>query len=284
MLERKVQGPFEITAKENGCIIFITAPTPDTLIATSKHTIPEPIDNAGSHGGMGYRWLLRHLASTQTESVSSLASWVHKYRLTLVAELCDDGFEEHVVPYPTSGLYLHGINYNTTTLRTLPISVVHAVAHRFGFLTVDARSLSTLADVQRLADRVQADPKWNGGKESEGMVVRCRLDNRDFFFKVKNDTYLVYREYRELTKALLKATGIEVPAKKPKVRYEKSWYYVAWLLLRVVDHPEWFTHYLENKGVVKVRQAFEEAWDNGQVALLDVDHVDRYVERDTKGW
>jgi tRNA splicing ligase len=236
---------------------------------------------------MGYRWLLDHLGSTMTESPSSLASWVHHYRLTLVAELCDDGFEEHVVPYSTSGLYLHGINYNTTTLRTLPISVVHAVARRFGFLTVDAQSLSTLADVRLLADRVHTDPKWNGGKESEGMVVRCQLDNHDFFFKVKNDTYLVYREYRELTKQLLKVTpeiGVAVPLKKPKVRYEKAWYYVAWLLLRVVDHPEWFAHYLENKGVVKVRLAFEQDWDAGNVALLDVEHVDRWVERDSKGW
>ncbi|KAI8333146.1 RNA ligase-domain-containing protein [Chlamydoabsidia padenii] len=293
ILNKQVQGPFEITAKENGCIIFITADTPTQLLATSKHTIPAPRDDSTSHGGMGYRWLMTHLEASH-QSPTDLAAWLYKHRVTLVAELCDDEFEEHVVPYREKrGLYLHGINYNTTTLRTLPIKTVHEVAHHYGFLTVESKQVEDWAEVRRLADTIQQNSTtslpWSvdeQGKESEGLVIRCRRQGDDFFFKVKNDIYLVYREYREVTKALLKVNGSLVTLacldKKPKIRYEKTLYYVYWLQERIVNHPEWFYHYLDNKGVVAVRQAFEQDWNNGLLVGLDSDHLDRLVDRDSK--
>ncbi|ORZ17775.1 RNA ligase-domain-containing protein [Absidia repens] len=311
VLEKETHGPYDITAKENGCIIFIAAASSTDLIATSKHTIPEPKDSQSSHGGMGYRWLLQHLASVNC-APESLAAWLHHHRVTLVAELCDDDFEEHVVPYRTDrGLYLHGINFNTTTLRTWPIQQVHQVAKQFGFRTVATRPIPDLPSVRRLANTIQQNTTgvltWmdeEEARESEGIVIRCRRrrqqqqHDEDFFFKVKNDTYLVYREYREVTKALVevvtddtnndrprvifKTAGGAGAGKKPKIRFEKTLYYVPWLRARVLDHPEWFYQYASNKGVVAVRQAFEKDWHDGKLVELDVDNLDSLVERDSR--
>ncbi|CAO3598338.1 unnamed protein product [Absidia cylindrospora] len=273
------------------------------LIATSKHTIPEPKDSRSSHGGMGYCWLLQHLASVNC-APESLAAWLHQHRVTLVAELCDDDFEEHVVPYRTDrGLYLHGINYNTTTLRTWPIQQVQQVAAQFGFRTVATTSIPDFPSVRRLATAIQQNTTgiltWmdeQEERESEGIVIRCRRrqKDQDFFFKAKNDTYLVYREYREVTKALVEVAVTEddrprvtfndggASGKKPKIRYEKTLYYVPWLRARVLDHPEWFYQYASNKGVVAVRQAFEKDWHDGKLVDLDVDNLNSLVERDSR--
>ncbi|KAI8084858.1 RNA ligase-domain-containing protein [Halteromyces radiatus] len=302
-LEKDTKGPYEITAKENGCIIFIAAISNTEIVATSKHMIPDPLTGGTSHGGIGYRWALEHLDSVG-RTPEELAAWLFKYRVTMVAELCDDEFEEHIVPYRTleeRGLYLHGINYNTTTLHTLPMQTVRSVAHYFGLRTVDTKMMDDLGSVRQLADSIQQNTTgifdWmdnNNSRESEGIVVRCQQQQHDFFFKVKNDTYLMYREYREVTKALVQvnvdhhstlSVSIKQPksnTKKPKVRFEKTLYYVHWLEQRVKDHPEWFKDYLHNKGIVAVRQAFEQDWQDGKITHLDDRDLNRLVERDTK--
>ncbi|ORZ23344.1 RNA ligase-domain-containing protein [Absidia repens] len=320
-LEKETEGPYDITAKENGCIIFIAALSSTSIVATSKHMIPDPKDDAASHGGVGYRWLLKHL-ETVGRAPEDLAAWLWTYRVTMVAELCDDEFEEHVLPYRTNnnksrGLYLHGINYNTMALHTLPMDVVHQVAQQFGLLTVASISLGNdILGVRHMADDVQKTPTgildWMDGDESEGIVVRCRRadDNSDFFFKVKNDTYLMYREYREVTKALVEVerattakstkhhheqqdtvrikacyrkSGRGAGKKKLKIRFEKTLYYVHWLQERVVDHPEWFLHFKNNKGIIDVRKAFEQDCQDGKVAVdLKPGDLDIVIEWDTR--
>lgn len=79
-------GPYEVTAKENGCIIFIAAMSPERVVVTSKHALPDPQDDETAHGGVGYRWLLKHLESVgKTER--DLASWLDGKDITLVAEV-----------------------------------------------------------------------------------------------------------------------------------------------------------------------------------------------------
>ncbi|CAO3591278.1 unnamed protein product [Absidia cylindrospora] len=311
-LEKETEGPYDMTAKENGCIIFIAATSSTSVVATSKHMIPEPKDDATSHGGVGYRWLLKHLEKAGRAS-EDLAAWLWTYRVTLVAELCDDEFEEHVLPYRRGrGLYLHGINYNTMALHTLPMDVVHQVAQQFGLWTVASISLGDdILAVRQMADDVQKTPTgvldWMEGDESEGIVVRCRRaeDGSDFFFKVKNDTYLMYREYREVTKSLIEVvaastkhreeqqqvrikacylkSGRGAGKKKLKIRFEKSLYYVHWLQERIVDHPEWFLHFKNNKGIIDVRNAFEQDCQDGKVAVdLKPGDLDIVIEWDTR--
>ncbi|ORX61482.1 tRNA ligase [Hesseltinella vesiculosa] len=299
---KKTKGPFEVSAKENGCIIFIAATSSSEWIATSKHMVPIPKDDPQSHGGVGYRWVLQHLAQAG-RSPDELAQWLFVHRVTLVAELCDDDFEEHVVPYTQRerGLYLHGINYNTTTLRTLPMTQVHAIANHFGFHQVPTKLFDTIDDIKTLATHIEQDQTavltWldtDSERECEGVVIRCLRyspDNTEenFFFKVKNDKYLMYREYREVTRMLLTfdADGTvgmvdKLPSKNlTKCRFEKTLYYAQWLKLRILDHPEWFKDFRHNKGIVAVRQHFEQDWADGNVTINAQGNLDVPLRRDT---
>lgn len=79
-------GPYEVTAKENGCIIFIAALSKDTVIVTSKHSIPAIKTDTQAHAGVGYNWVLKHLDSVgKTER--DLAEWLFDKDITLVAEV-----------------------------------------------------------------------------------------------------------------------------------------------------------------------------------------------------
>lgn len=107
------------------------------------------------------------------------------------------------------------------------------------------------------------------GKEVEGVVIRCKRKGKDFMFKIKNEKYLMFREYREITNAVLQFEK-EIPVVKEekafkKIRYEKTRFYLDWIKKRVVDHPEWFTGYKENKGIIHVRQEFEAYWEQGEL-------------------
>lgn len=75
-----------MTSKENGCIIFIVALTSETIVVTSKHSMPEVKTNATAHAGVGYLWVLKHLDSVgKTEK--DLAAWLFDKNVTLVAEV-----------------------------------------------------------------------------------------------------------------------------------------------------------------------------------------------------
>lgn len=199
--------------------------------------------------------------------------------------MCDDAFEEHVLAYEPkeSGLYLHGINYNTGVLHTLPIETVRCVATYFGFHPIDYVKLDTLQQVRTLAEETRESGEYRG-RLIEGIVVRCKRKNTDFFFKIKNDKYLLYREWREATKALIDAKDGAVKLKpnvQPKVFYEKSKYYVLWLRERLKDHPEWFKDYKQNKGIIDVRRRFEEFYENGDLGSLkgDPNNVVKLVQK-----
>ena len=82
----KTKGPYEVTAKENGCIIFITARSKSKIVVTSKHSLPDPQDDPSAHGGVGYRWVIKHLNQVNMKE-EDLADWIYDKKLTLVAEV-----------------------------------------------------------------------------------------------------------------------------------------------------------------------------------------------------
>ncbi|KAF1796242.1 RNA ligase-domain-containing protein [Mucor lusitanicus] len=265
----ETQGPYEVMAKENGCIIFIAALSDEKVIVTSKHSIPAEKTDPKAHAGMGYNWVLKHLASVQLTE-RDLAAWLYDKNVTLVAELCDDEFEQHILPYVDKdrGLYLHGINYNTSELYTLPVAIVEQTAKEFGFHATDFTVLDTADQVKAFGHTMQQTGNYND-REVEGAVVRCKRHGMDFMFKIKNEQYLLYREYREFTNAMLDvkdgAVSIHEPKKDWKCKYEKTRFYIDWLRKRVVDHPEWFLEFKANKGIIHVRQEFEKYWDSGRL-------------------
>ncbi|KAI7862740.1 RNA ligase-domain-containing protein [Spinellus fusiger] len=260
-LEKDTTGPYEITAKENGCIIFIAALSDSQVIVSSKHSVPEPKDNSTAHGGVGYHWLLQHLASVG-QSPAAMAAWLWEHNLTLVAELCDDAFEEHVLAYPQHrrGLYLHGANLNTAQLHTLPSTQVHAIAVAFGLWPVVFEKLETLAEVKSVAEEVEGTGMYKG-QEVEGVVVRCMKHTTPFFFKIKSEKYLMYREYRQVTKVFLSGEKVEA-----KYEYKKTFYYVRWLECQAKHHPEWFNTFDQGKGVIAAREKFEAYWQKGDLS------------------
>ncbi|KAL9549937.1 hypothetical protein PS6_005805 [Mucor atramentarius] len=243
------QGPYEVMAKENGCIIFIAALSENKVVVTSKHSIP---------------------ADKTDLTEEDLAAWLFDKNITLVAELCDDEFEQHILPYVDKdrGLYLHGINYNTSELYTLPVSVVEQTAKEFGFHATDFTVFDTAEQVKEFGHVMQQTGIYNG-REVEGAVVRCKRNGMDFMFKIKNEQYLMYREYREITNAMLEVkdgcVSIHEPKKEWKCQYEKTRFYIEWLRKRVADHPEWFLEFKANKGIIHVRQEFEKYWDSGRL-------------------
>ncbi|KAI8072146.1 RNA ligase-domain-containing protein [Gilbertella persicaria] len=266
-IESDTEGPYEVTAKENGCIIFIAALSEEKVVITSKHSIPAVKDDPKAHAGVGYNWVLKHLASVE-KSEKDLAEWLYDKNVTLVAELCDDEFEEHILPYTEKdrGLYLHGVNYNTIQLYTLPSSTVQQLAQDFGFHKTDFKLFDTVGQVREFGEEMQQTGLFDG-REVEGAVVRCKRKGADFMFKLKNEQYLIYREYREVTKALIENhQGIirfVKPEKELKITYEKTRHYIDWLRKRIIDHPEWFQDYKMQKGIIEVRQKFEKYWEAG---------------------
>ncbi|KAF7727203.1 hypothetical protein EC973_007901 [Apophysomyces ossiformis] len=283
-LEKETTGPYEVTVKENGCIIFIAAVNERSVVVTSKHSIPDQKDDMSAHGGVGYCWLIKHLESVgKTEK--ELAKWLLEKNITLVAELCDDTFEEHILPYPEkeSGLYLHGINYNTAGFHTVPIHTVRQVAETFGMRTISYKVHPDILTVKKFAEEIQRTRLYQN-REVEGIVVRCKRNGQDFFYKIKNEHYLIFREYREVTKALLHVSSdgaVSIKKDKvPKCHYEKTRYYIQWLRRQVPKRPELFQSYTKNKNIVAVRKAFEKEWETGRlnfggdpaVAVETIDH------------
>lgn len=183
-LVQRTQGPYVLTVKENGCIIFVSAPTPDTLLVLSKHA-------AADHAAQGDVWLGRHLIQAGKDR-RDLARLLHHEGLTAVFELCDDSFEEHVLPYPPDqrGLYLHGINRNVPWLETWGQERVQDLARTYGFHSVAYREFPSLDEAKTFMDQVQHAGGVHDGRAIEGWVVRCGWVEEegkkvgDFLFKV----------------------------------------------------------------------------------------------------
>ncbi|KAF6742859.1 RNA ligase-domain-containing protein [Ephemerocybe angulata] len=229
-IERHTCAPYVLSLKSNGCIIFIAAVTPEKLVVTSKHSLGNADEVLGpkgngkapvSHAGVGRRWLGRYLeAKGRTEADLARVLWDNRW--TAVAELCDDSFEEHVLPYPPSktGLHLHGLNVSSGPFETLSHSVVDAFAEDWGFIRTATITLSSIGKVREFTSKISETGKWNG-EAVEGFVVRTHVSTpptetkknktisrdqspythgSDFFFKIKFDEPYMWRE---VTKTLL---------------------------------------------------------------------------------
>jgi tRNA ligase len=265
-----------MTLKSNGCIIFIAALDPTKLLVTSKHSIG-PVEGAEeSHAQVGDRWLNWHLQEAG-KTREQLAAYLWERNWTAVAELCDDSFEEHVLPTPQemTGLHLHGLNVNDGEFHTQAQPVVDAFAEEWGFIKTASIVLNTVKEVQEFAEDVGRTGKWHG-VAVEGFVVRTTIGPRptetfgdtppyppgsSFFFKIKFDEpYMMYRDWRELTKALLaaKAKGRIADAKisKAKLRRKETVLYKQWVEKEIVRNPKAFASYTHNRGIIAVRDAF----------------------------
>lgn len=120
-VETDTRGPYELSVKENGCIIFIAGLDDQTLLVTSKHSTGPRDNDSANHALAGEGWLDKQLAA-KGRTRADLAKRLRDLNVTAVAELCDDEFEEHVLEYKpdVAGLYLHGMNLNLPEFATYP--------------------------------------------------------------------------------------------------------------------------------------------------------------------
>ncbi|SCV00166.1 LANO_0F05534g1_1 [Lachancea nothofagi CBS 11611] len=248
-------GPFEITVKENGCIIFISGLQDGTLLVCSKHSTGARDDIDRNHSVAGEKFLECQL-KTKGIDPKTLALALYNENVTAVAEYCDDSFEEHILEYTkeAAGLYLHGMNFNTREFRTLPISEVCDFATKYGFKKVDYLTKHDISSLRKFLEQC-ADVGSYKGKEIEGFVVRCKLaDGSAFFFKFKyEEPYLMYRQWREATKKYIETKSRVFSFKKHRFITNK---YLDFAIPLLDADRKLCDDYMRDFGIIKLRKLF----------------------------
>ncbi|KAJ4372873.1 tRNA ligase [Neocucurbitaria cava] len=257
-VERDTRGPYELSVKENGCIIFISGLDDGTLLVCSKHSTGPRGDVELSHACVGERWAERHIA-TVGKTKEDLARTLRSMNATLVAELCDDDFEEHVLAYTPeqAGLYVHGLNLNLPEFATYPGHLVDKFADEWGMKKVMYVMEDDITKVKDFLDKVAETGNYDG-RDTEGFVIRCQARECegapyvDWFFKYKfEEPYLMYRQWRECTKALI---GGKPPRYKKHEAITKE--YLDFARKKFVQNPGLAKAYNLNHGIIKLRDEF----------------------------
>lgn len=255
----KTQPPYELTLKENGCIIFISGLEDGTLLVCSKHSTGDRADVNLSHASAGEARLEQQLVA-MGKTKADFARELRQRNATAVAELCDDSFEEHILAYgpDKAGLYLHGINLNLPDFSTYPSVAVQEFADQWGFHKIGLTTMDDLHHVKAFLKEA-AKTGAHDGRDVEGFVIRCRksLDPatrpyQDWFFKFKFDEpYLMYRQWRECTKALISG---KQPKFKKHVRITEE--YLAYARKRLAADRNLGRSYSQNHGIIALRDDF----------------------------
>ncbi|KAI9884379.1 MAG: hypothetical protein M1823_003833 [Watsoniomyces obsoletus] len=257
-IKKDTRGPYELSLKENGCIIFISGLADGTLLVCSKHSTGARQDTDVSHALAGEKWVDRQLAALG-KSRGDLARELRKRNATAVAELCDDSFEEHILAYKNddAGLYLHGINLNLPHFATYPGPLVHRFADEWGFKKTDFLMKDDIESVKKFLEQVGETGAYNG-RDVEGFVVRCHALHApsgpwgDWFFKYKyEEPYLMYRQWREVTKQII--AGKPAQYKKHKKITEQ---YLQYARRRLAQDPKLGKAFNQNHGIIAMRNGF----------------------------
>jgi len=259
-VEKNTRGPYELSVKENGCIIFIAGLDDETIIVTSKHSTGSRGSNdpSANHALAGEKWIdlqLKGIGKTRAD----LAKQLRSMNATAVAELCDDEFEEHVLEYnpENAGLYLHGINLNMPIFATYPGNKVAEFAEQWGFKKVTYVLKESITDVRPFLEHVAETGAYEE-RDTEGFVIRCQARDsddapwEDWFFKFKfEEPYLMYRQWRECTKAV-------IANKEPKIKKHKkiTEEYLIYARRQFAKHPELQQQYNLNHGIIAMRNGF----------------------------
>lgn len=255
-LKKLENHSFNLTLKENGCIIFVAGDENDNLIVCSKHSTGAREDLERNHALQGERELEEQLRA-KNKSAKDLAKYLYSNNLTAVCELCDDAFEEHVLEYnkEDSGLYLHGLNFNTIEFNTYPMTKVEEFGDEWGFRRIHSFNITGFGQLWDFLEECSKTGTYKD-KEVEGFVVRTKnSENKDFFFKYKfEEPYLLYRQFREVTKAYIKTND------KSTLRIKKHSFitnqYVDFIERLFYEHPEMKEDYNKGFGIIKVRKLF----------------------------
>ncbi|KAI2790231.1 hypothetical protein POX_d05738 [Penicillium oxalicum] len=230
----------EIAVKENGCIIFISGLEDDKLLVCSKHSTGVRNDSDKSHAQAGEQWVERYVTALG-KTTKDLARTLREMNVTATA----------------AGIYLHGLNYNQTEFATMSGDKVHEFADAWGFKKTKYVVYDDIATVRQFLESCAETGTWDG-RETEGFVVRCQISDRrdsgyrDWFFKYKfEEPYLMYRQWRECTKAV-------ISGKLPKIKKHQkiTEEYLNFARREFLKNPRLTEEYNHNHGIISLREKF----------------------------
>ena len=258
-VQEQTQGPYELSVKENGCIIFISGLEGDHLLVCSKHSTGARGNASLSHASVGEQWVDKHLSAIG-KTRTDLARELRKRNVTAVAELCDDLFEEHVLEYEPkdAGLYLHGMNLNLPEFATYTGELVHRFADEWGLKKAQYLIKNDVNSMRIFLDNCAETGSYDG-RDTEGFVIRCRRRAQgatgiyqDWFFKFKfEEPYLMYRQWRECTKAII--SGRSPKYKKHRKITEQ---YLLYARRQLAKDSSLGKAYNQNHGIIAMRDGF----------------------------
>lgn len=251
-IESNTVGPYEVTVKANGCIIFISGLEDGSLVVCSKHITGPRDDIDRNHAEAGERVLLKQLKLKGINS-RDLGLELYEGNLTAVAEYCDDSFEEHILEYPLdkAGLYLHGLNLNEPNFKTLPMRAVTMFGTKYGFKNINAFIKDDVGSLKVFLEDCAVNGSFNG-EEIEGFVIRCKSrDTGDsFFFKYKfEEPYLMYRQWREVTKDYITNKSRVFKFRKHKLVTNK---YLDFVIPILDNDSRLCEEYMRGFGIIKL--------------------------------
>lgn len=283
----KTQGPYELTLKENGCIIFIAGLADETLLVCSKHSLGDRVGVKVSHAKAGEDRLEQQLAAVG-KTKADLARELYAKNITAVAELCDDSFEEHILAYgpDKAGLYLHGINLNVPRFTTYPSPAVQQFADDWAFVKTNFIVMEDVNEVKKFLEDVANTGAYDG-RDVEGFVIRCKMSENpggkipyhDWFFKYKfEEPYLMYRQWRECTKAIISG---KQPRFKKHARITEE--YLLYVKKRLRGDPQLAKSYNENHGIIALREGFLEYKNINGADAANMEESDPLVMTEVTG-
>jgi tRNA ligase len=83
-LKANTTGPYEVSTKENGCIVFIAALSPVQLVVSSKNSLGD--EDTPRHPQVGRKWLHRHLAQVN-RTEQEFCQFLYDQQVTAVFEV-----------------------------------------------------------------------------------------------------------------------------------------------------------------------------------------------------
>ncbi|TID13158.1 hypothetical protein CANINC_005014 [Pichia inconspicua] len=256
-LRKHTSGPYTVTVKSNGCIIFISGLPSGQLVVCSKHSTGEHDDLSKNHALVAQNAIEKQLKRMNVD-IEQLAKLLYDNKITAVCEFCNDEFEEHVLEYKDdkAGLYLHGLNFNTVEFKTYPIEEVQLFGEKYGFKKTDYVKFDKFDDALRFMNESNETGTFNG-EEVEGYVIRCFRNGSDFFFKYKfEEPYFLYRELREITKQFIKNGPENLKFGKHKLICMD---YIKFVMPYLISDDKLKDDYLENKGIISLRKMYFES-------------------------
>jgi tRNA ligase len=146
---------------------------------------------------------------------------------------------------------------------------------------------NSIDEVRDFTTKVSETGEWEG-EALEGFVVRTQVTNSpdtehpappykygsSLFFKVKFDEpYMMYRDWREVTKILLSTKGPLKNARLPKAKLKRAetQLYVRWVKAEIGRDRNQFENFTKGKGIISTRERFLKWMKTGDAREVMVD-------------